>query len=320
VEQQTPVPDWATPQIEALIGSFRLAEVHRDGTGRTGVWEVASQNQRFFFKTHNRRGRWGSEVYAYNTWGHAFSPYLAELIGVFDAADHFGLLLRGVAGHPLRHSNVTEKAAIGVYHEAALCLRRLCQLDVQPWPWFGSAVADDGQPLSKEEGLALARPTDATNVMETLWESAEEKAERLGCLAPGQKRLLDVLRPLIGAFADEMPVPTHNDFTPGNWLVNSRGKLSAIIDLENMFYGLRIDPFIRLVADYFPANICFQKAFMDGFGDDILQRLPQQIAVGLTLHGLYYLCSGTQKGDAGQTQRGVSALRRAEQLVRAEKI
>lgn len=311
-----PMPGWASLWVADSIGAFRQVRVHRDGAHRTGVWEVESRGQRYVFKTHNRRYKWGSEVLAYRSWGQAFSPYLAEVVRVLDQPDHFGLLLRSVAGQPLREAGLPDWIAAVAYREAAQCLRRLTDSCAAPCPWFGSAVGDDGLPLSPEQGLFLGRDTDAAALFHRLLDDAERQARQLDVLTPAQWELVAVVRPLADAFAGERPVPTHNDFTPGNWLVDADGRLTAIIDLENMFHGVCIEPFLRLCADYFPTSPRCQEAFIEGFGIDLPQQLPHQIAVGLTLHGIAYLFSGVQRNDAGHRQRGLDALRLAEQVRR----
>jgi len=80
-------------------------------------------------------------------------------------------------------------------------------------------------------------------------------------LLDGERQLVERTLVELASLSFPFSVSTSLDFTPGNWIVDRDGKLQGVIDFENMVWGLRTDPLVRLSVDYFPVHPEFEAAF-----------------------------------------------------------
>jgi hypothetical protein len=291
--------DW----LRERIGKFRVIQSCRFGSHRTGVWQLEAGADWYYFKINHRPVRWGTEVFVYRNWAHVFHPFVARLVGVCESGDVRGLLMSSLDGITLRDAKLPSEQAVPVFERAGDLCRRLHELPTGEW--YGIMDAD-GLPARGTDREQLNGERDPVAYYRGLIENGVRRATRAGGLNASYTAAAErVLASLSGIeFAE--PVPTSWDFTPNNWVVDEQGKLVGIIDFENMAWGLRADPFVRLVIDYFPHDGKCEEAFYAGYGCAPPKEAPEQLHIGCVLYGLYY---ATVAGDTGDTKAAERAMR-----------
>ena len=259
------IPEKIISWVNSSIGNFVIEKAYRLGSNRTGVWRIRSPIGKYYLKIFQRRNRWGTEVFVYRNWISSIAPFAPIIIDVYDCKDYPGILLSEVSGIPLRETSFFGVSDDQVYFRAGQLLRRL--QDFQVGDWFG-CVSERGLPLDwsgnplKEELLNDLPGQKRETLCNFL-----RQGEAFQCFYSDEKRLIQWAIGTVDCYKDEKPVPTSEDYTPGNWLVNERGELAAIIDFENMLWSDRMLPFTRLANDYFPNNPNGEKAFLMDMGN-----------------------------------------------------
>jgi len=296
------IGDWLRRQL----GEYRVLRCMRQGSNRTCVWQLESTNLRSYFKMNYRRVRFETELFVYSRWIEALKPFAPELIGVLFESN--GLLISDLEGEPLRELSIDPKSVVETYEVAGKICRRLHDLD--KGSWFGAMDAH-GSPIK----------SDSVEIEGIQNPAARYEALMLESLAAVRPQLLDEERRLVERTLVELTslsfpfsVPTSLDFTPGNWIVNRDGKLLGVIDFENMVWGLRTDPSVRLSVDYFPAHPEFEAAFCNGYGGNPVKTYPAHFRIGCILYGLGYLGLGIKRGDSPTIDRGHRAFQVIAQL------
>ncbi|HUT60488.1 MAG TPA: aminoglycoside phosphotransferase family protein [Phycisphaerae bacterium] len=282
---RTEPPPGALRWLREQLGEFRVVRACRQDSRRTGVWELTCAGGRHYLKLNRRRVRWGTELFVYRNWIDAFRPYAPDLEGVLEVDGLHGLLLSAVKGVPLREAGLPPERQDRAYAKAGELIARLHALDTGSW--FG--VMDElGSPVGDVGGRLDDEPTDPVLRYRAAIEASLSKAEAAGAVDDDETRIArDVLDSLRGLTFDA-PVPTSFDYTPGNWVVDERGELTGVIDFENMAWGLREDPFVRLLVDYFPQSRRLEDAFCDGYGRRPFEQHPERVRIGLLLYALLY--------------------------------
>lgn len=273
--------------VEARIGSFTVLSDHRQGSSRTGVWKIqAAQDQTcYYLKTHSRIQRWHPEVYAYNHWVNALKPYVPELIAAFEGVGWQAILISALDGVTMREANLKPAERYTAYNKAGQLIRQLH--DSQTGDWFGRPDKD-GNPIE------LYHHADPVVYIRSTLEDMAGKCMELNLLQPAELELLEWALQNAGVFEGSKPVPISWDSTPGNWLVDSNGILTGLIDFENMLWGVDIDHFSVLLEKYFIKDERAKVAFFEGYGDEILTQKQIHIricCIKLALGDLYW---GTQ--------------------------
>jgi|GEM_PF-1412011 len=296
---------WLTSQL----GHYDVLRAYRSDSKRTGVWKIRSDEGVFFFKINRRRNRWGSEVFAYRNWSEAFAPYLPELRAVFDCPDNPGLLLTAVPGSPLREAGLTGSDSARAFARAGRLLRRLHDFAVGE---FFGCMDEEGRPIDwSGQPLSASRRTDLVLQMREFLTAQLERGKAIGCLASDEQEAITWAIDAADCYASEVPVPTSEDFTPGNWLVDDKGDLVAVIDLENMHWGDRMNPFARLVLEYFPKNPEGEQAFYKGYGSCPPKEHIDQARIAYIMYAASYTIAGVESNDPGSSERGRRAFLRS---------
>jgi len=294
------IPDEAVAWLREQMGDFRVIRCCRIGSQRTGVWQLQSGSAGYYFKINHRRVRWGTEVFVYRNWAHAFHPFVAKLCGVLEASGLHGLLLSSLDGVTLREANLPPAKAASAYRTAGELCRRLHELP--PGDWFGTMDAH-GRPVD-DAGNALAEsPRDPAAYYERLIEGSLRAASDAGTLLPPERETVSRVLGSLSGIEFSRPVPTSRDYTPNNWIVDNQGRLVGIIDFENMGWWMRTDPFVRLVIDYFPYSPECERAFYHGYGAEPPKAEPEQLHIGCVLYGLNYAMAAGKTGDPKSAER-----------------
>jgi len=300
----------AAQWLTSELGEYEVLRAYRSSSKRTGVWSINSDEGVFFFKINRRRHRWGSEVFAYRNWSEAFAPYIPKLRAVFDCPDNPGLLLTAVPGSPLREVGFTGPGSASAFARAGRLLRRLHDFAVGE---FFGCMDENGMPIDwAGQPLSASRRADLVSQMREHLTAQLERGKAIGCLASDEQEVLKWAIDAADCYASEVPVPTSEDFTPGNWLVDQNGNLVAVIDLENMHWGARMTPFVRLVLNYFPENPEGEQAFFEGYGCCLPGKHVDQARIACILHAVFYTIIGAESSNPGYSEYGRRAFLRSQ--------
>jgi fructosamine-3-kinase len=302
------IPEEANSWLESQIGNYEILCAHRIGSARTGVWHVQSGKGKYFFKINRRRSRWGTEVFAYKNWTSAIEPYVPTLVAVFDDGNNPGILLSEMFGIPLSETGFNEFAVRNAYYKAGMLLRRLHES--MSGDWFG-CVDDKGLPIDwSGNPLSLEMQHDLPGQKLDVLTKILKSSDSFNCFDQSERQILQWAIESVECYASEKPIPTSEDYTPGNWLVDNNGELTAIIDFENMLWGDRMFPFARLLNDYFPHYPNGEKAFYDGYGSCPPDEQPDQAKIACAIYAGHYVTLGHKEKNEGYIERGRVAFKR----------
>ena len=296
--------------LTSKLGDYEVLRAYRSSSTRTGVWSIRSDNGDFFFKINRRRNRWASEVFAYRNWSEAFAPYIPDLYAVFDRPENPGLLLTAVSGSPLRDAGFAASDTASAFGRAGLLLRRLH--DYAVGEFFG-CMDENGMPIDwSGRPLSANRRVDPVLQMREHLTAQLERGKAIGCFTSIMQEALKWAINVADCYDSEIPVPTIEDFTPENWLVDQNGDLVAVIDLENMLWGDPMTPFTRLVLDYFPENPEGEQAFYKSYGSRPPEENIEKARVGWIIYAAAYTIAGAESSDIKDSERGRRAFLRSQ--------
>ena len=296
------LPQSAADWLTSKIGSYEVLHAYRPGSKRTGVWSIRGESSDFFFKINCRRNRWGSEVFAYRNWSMAFAPYIPELCAVFDSPENPGLLLTSISGSPLREADLAASDTVRAFEQAGRILRRLHNFAVGE---FFGCMDENGMPIDwSGQPLSASRRVDPVLQLREHLAAQLDRGRAIGCFASAEQEAIKWAIDAAGCYVAEVPVPTSEDFTPGNWLADQSGDLVAVIDLENMFWGDPMTPFTRLVLDYFPENPEGEQAFYNGYGCRPPEEHIEKARVGWIIYAASYTIAGAESSNTRDSERG----------------
>lgn len=298
------LPTGASPWLGERIGAHEVVKAYRVGSRRTGVWEIISAEGRFYLKANRRRVRWATETYCYRTWISAFEPYAPRLLDTHEEEGCYWLLISAVEGVPLRELRLEPSQAVPAYRRAGELCRRLHSLPCGSW-W--GVMDENGRPVDNAGHPLSPPPTDPAAYYRQMLEQSIASAAQARALSQEDEATARAVLDSLPHLSFGPPVPASFDYTPGNWIVDTSGQLQAVIDFENMVWGLPADPFVRLMVDYFPQDPLLEEAFWDGYGGRPPVEVFAQARIGLLLYGLLYGGLAAASGKASQTQRARSA-------------
>lgn len=298
----------AAQRVRMLVGDYEVLRDYRTYSHRTQVWQLESRAGIFVLKLHHNKLRWRSEVFAYQKWRQAYTPYVPDLVGVLENDAVQGILITALPGIPLREANLRQDSLVEAYKQAGKLCRRLHSFETGIQFGIlgehGTRVAMSGEPLT---GALL---TDPVSFVKHRLMGLFATAQGLHALRPSEIEIIRIALGEVDSFAGETPVPVNSDYTPGNWLVDQDGRLTGVIDLESMGWGVRMDSIGRLLVRYFPDHAEAERAFHQGNGSNLPLENPLQariIAVGFALS---YLSFGVLADSQVTIERGRNVFRR----------
>ncbi|NLV37544.1 MAG: phosphotransferase [Clostridiaceae bacterium] len=257
--------------VSDLVGNFDIVEGLRNDSNRTGVFKIKVSNEILFVKIHNRLSRWNPEVYAYKNWTSALEPFTPKLLHSFNSDNIFGIIITQIQGKTINEFNITDdKILEESYFKAGELLKTLhCKYK---GTYFGTPSAD-GTPYEKNTKI------DPVNYIVSSLESLLKEGCDKGLLSCGDKALVDWCINNSNVFADSVPVPTNWDYSQNNWMIDSNGSFTGVIDFENMLWGIDVDSFGVINARYTYDKPKLRQAIFDGYkmGNDTTRQVQLRI-------------------------------------------
>lgn len=247
-----------TDTIKSLIGNFNIVEELRKDSNRTGVFEIRANSQTMYVKIHNRLSRWNPEVYAYKNWTSMLEPFAPKLIHSFKSDNLFGIIITPIQGKTVNEYQISdEKILEKAYFKAGELLKTLHSKF--KGTYFG-VPSIDGTPFEQN---VKTEPVDY--IISSLENILKEGFDK-GLLSSSDKDLVNWCIKNSDVFTDSIPVPSNWDFSQNNWMIDSNGNFTGIIDFENMLWGIDIDNFGIIIERYTQDKPRLRQAIFDGYG------------------------------------------------------
>jgi len=267
----------------SLVGEFQVINEYRKESVRTGVFEIQTNSQNLFVKIHNRLSRWNPEVFAYENWIPALKTFAPNLIYAFNDGTEFGIITSPVQGKTINEFHITdEKTLEKAYYKAGELLRVLH--DNFEGTYFG-IPSRDGTPFDKNA------KTSSVDFITSSLENTLKQGYDKGLLSDNDKKLVEWSINNCDVFSESKPVPTNWDYSPQNWMVDSNGDFTGIIDFENMLWGIDVSSFGVVIERYTYDRPNLRQAIFEGYGleNDLKRQMEIRIiSVNIAIGDIVY--------------------------------
>lgn len=275
-----------------LIGNYDIIKNHREGSKRTGVWEVQVRGdyKRYFVKSFIRKSRWGPEVFAYKNWIPDILPYAPELIGIIEQDDLYAIIISSLGGITLREAvGLTETQISNAYYKAGELTKILHT------KFSGNYF---GRPDCNGNPIEIFSHSDPVYYLRHSLIEALEKGKELGCFSNRELQLGEWALENAQIFQECVPRAVNWDSSPNNWVVDERtGEFLGFIDFENMLWGFEVDNFTMMYERYFPDFPKGMEVFFKGYGEEILKEKSQHIKIACVKSGICSVVWGLTYND-----------------------
>lgn len=239
----------------------------------------------------------------YEKWVEAYAPFAPVLRSVYEDTKRQGILITVLPGEPLRDRFLDDRATKAVYQQAGVLCRRLA--DFATSERFGMTNSD-GTPVDYQGNAAGEVLYDPVKYVQHSFLEVYDRVRRLNALLPEEAKIADSALDTMDVFKGERPVLVNGDYTPGNWLVESDGKFTGVIDLEHVSWNLEVSAFTRLQSDYFPKFPSAELVFFEGYGGGLTREKHLQARIFRIMQALYNLMYGTRSDKIRFLKRGRS--------------
>ena len=293
-------------EIINIIGNYGIIKNYREGSKRTGVWEIQCKSdlKKYFVKSFTRKNRWHPEVFAYKNWIPEILPYAPELIGVIDQDDLYAIIISSLEGITLREAvGLSENQISNAYYKAGELTKILHK------KFSGDYF---GRPDCNGNPIEIFSHSDPVYYLNHSIIEALEKGKELNCFENREIQLGEWVLKNTHLFQDCVPRAVSWDSSPNNWVVDERtGEFLGFIDFENMLWGFEVDNFTMMYERYFPNFPKGKEAFFKGYGLEALEEKSQQIKIACIKAGLCNVVWGQIFND----ERSVSLARKMLSMI-----
>ena len=250
-----------------------------------------------YLKIHHTSSHWHNEVHAYENWAQAFGGHAPTLLAVRDETP-LALVTSELPGQ------VAENTALSMSHKLAL------------WRSAGAALAslhnlESGEHFGPcwRDGSSVAAPSPCARVhVSNRFQKEIERAVRGGYISEDESATLRAAWELIPAFEGELPTPCHRDYSTANWLVNSDGSWSGVIDFDFAHWDVRVADFSRDANWTWLRQPDLVDAFFEGYGHRLTPAQEQQLLITRAEYALSAILWGRDHSFHGFEQEGREAL------------
>jgi Ser/Thr protein kinase RdoA (MazF antagonist) len=286
--------------LPTALGPFEILSDHtREHPGeRAAAIQLRIPQGVCYVKIHPDWPGWESEVHGYEQWARAFGDFAPRLVAVRDEPP-LALVISELPGKILEEVQLEESLECTVWHTAAKALSGLHKS--AQGDWFGPC---------RRDGTCAATPVfDAQAYVTKELDDWLARGLRVDALSKAELTILHSARGLIPAFAGERPTACHRDYCPANWLVNSAGLWTGVIDFEFAYWDVWVSDFARNPAwdwIHHPDRI---NAFIAGYGRPFTLKEEQQLLFAHALYALSAIVWGEENAYHGFAEGGRQSLK-----------
>ncbi len=305
--QTAPLPEPLYAWCVSVLGAgFAIVSEHAHTHGLSGVWRLrTAAGESMYLKAATRAIKWQQEVHAYRRWvTPAFGDRAPRLLAASEDSPR-ALLVSALPGECMERVSQNPAKMRESWRLAGEHLARLHNLE--RGPWIGG-VRPDGSPSAEtwDDPVEYVRWRIEDAVVRGLRDGTlrADEAEFVRAAAPGW----------VAALEGDVPVPTHRDYTPRNWIADpATGDWVGVIDFEHAGWNLRAMDLCRPWSREFVADPGLAPAFFEGYcGGPPDDRLRAQIAVLRLWHCAASIVWAAGIGDAAfveESRAGLDRLR-----------
>jgi len=286
---------WCT----ATIGPFEFIADHskvHDGHA-SATYRLRTTSGYCYLKIHASRAHWNQEVHAYEQWAGVFGDHTPRLLAVRDE-EPLALVISEIPGQIAETAHLSPSQERDMWRSAGAALVVLHSLEAGRC--FGPCHRD---------GSCTGSPIEAVEAfVATKLKNKIERAANDEYLHDGELALLNVASDLVTSFAGERPLPCHRDYCTANWLVNSAGVWSGVIDFEFAHWDVRVADFSRDPTWSWLHRPELIDAFFEGYGRALTPNEEQQCFVARAEYALDAILWGRDYAFFGFEREGHAAL------------
>jgi hypothetical protein len=290
-------PDEETLEwVRVQLGAFQVVSQFEHDHGYSKLWRIQASQDYFWLKMHAYDRKWSGEVHALTTWAPDLG--LAPNAVAFSANPN-RLILSEMPGANAEELNLAGAAEERLWNQAGEWLAKLHQKEND---WLGE-IAIDCSPLNtaSRDPVGFA----ATNLERWVIEGRET-----GLLSNAEIDFINgFAAEHLPYLQGEVPRAVHRDYTPRNWLADSHGNLTAIIDFEHARWDNRAMDMNRPWDHEFLRNPSLIDAFFDGYGQPD-ERLTAQMQLMRYQQAVGGIVWGIKVGEVSYSHRNREALHR----------
>lgn len=258
------LPDTETMAwTESVIGPFQIASHFSHSHAYSNLWRLSAGSDYVWLKMHAHPHKWAGEVYALTNWAHRLAP---RVLGWRkEPATVLLTEMPGVHAEEIEYSPAAEER---LWSEAGQWLR---EFHARTNPWIANLTVD-GKP--HDEPVNDARLHIRKTFDRRLYSGRDAGILSEEEFEFSHRRFEENLPSLENASIHSI----HRDYHPRNWLANSDGELTAVIDFEHARWDVAAADLNRPWDKEFARNPRLKDAFYEAYGhpDD---RFAAQIQV-----------------------------------------
>ncbi|MCP5097090.1 MAG: aminoglycoside phosphotransferase family protein [Chloroflexi bacterium] len=287
--------DWCTSQLGSVELMADHSKVHGDHESNT--IRLRTPMGFCYLKIHHTRAHWQNEVHAYENWAVAFGDFSPRLIAVHDDMP-LALIMTEIPGQIVENRTLNAEQETAVWQAAGAALAPLHQL--KSGDRFGLC--------SRDGSYIETHPRDAREHVSQRFQQQIDEAVSEQLINADELATLNAAFTLIPAFTGERPTPCHRDYCTANWLVNSEGIWTGVIDFEFAYWDVRVADFSRDPHWNWIHRPDLIAAFWEGYGRFPTTNETQQLIIAHAEYALGAILWGHKHAFYGFEEEGRAAL------------
>jgi hypothetical protein len=282
--------------VESHLGVVEVVSRYAHDHGYSRLWRLRAGTDYFWLKMHTYPAKAAGEVHALVRW----APSLGLSPAVVAWRDGpRAVILTERPGFAAETVDLVLPAKMKMWEAAGDWLRRLHLIENE---WFGG-VREDGTPWG---GMS----TDPVEFVLGTFTRRIDEGEATGVLTKEEVEFARFgIREWVPALAGETPRAVHRDFTPRNWMCETDGTLTGIIDFEHARWDIRAVEMSRWWDWDFLRHPELIEVFFGAYGA-LDERLKVQVRAIRLLQATTGVVWATQVNDPGFAQHNRASVHR----------
>ncbi|HLF91069.1 MAG TPA: phosphotransferase [Anaerolineales bacterium] len=246
---------------------------------------------------HQTESHWHNEVHAYEKWAGVFGDFAPRLLAVREEAP-CALIVSELPGQIVEHTPLALVQEQSVWRAAGAALAVLHDF----------AIGDRFGPCLRDGSCAEAFPQNAREYVSQRFKRQIDRAVPGGYISDDELGTLHAAFDLVPAFEGERPVPCHRDYCAANWLVNTDGVWTGVIDFEFAYWDVRVADLSRDPNWCWIGRPDLIEAFCEGYGRSLSPLEEQQLLVAHAEYALGAILWGRDHAFYGFEREGHESL------------